>query len=80
MQRLSARVDRDVIEIETVDSPPSVPGVDIEDLRNWRCGREFLRCASATRDRSAMTFDAGLSNGGPVSRETLFSSLRVVKA
>lgn len=34
MQRLGARVDRDVIEIETVDSPPSVPDVESEDLRD----------------------------------------------
>lgn len=40
MQRLDARVDRDVIEIETVDFPPSVPGVEIEDLRNRYCGQE----------------------------------------
>ncbi|OZD45656.1 hypothetical protein CH306_08515 [Rhodococcus sp. 15-725-2-2b] len=34
VQRLGARGDRDVIEIETVDSPPSVPGREIEDLRD----------------------------------------------
>lgn len=80
MQRLGARVDRDAIEIETVDSPPSVPDVKIEDLRNAIAAENSLRCASVTRGRSAMTLDAGLSNGGSVSRETSFSRIRVVKA